>query len=87
MKTLINNRMLGTEAQKKSIRPLLLAGTPEDSLPPLMQGRVYADFRTEANYFATLFDLVLSIYEIPFHSPAVADLRETLRPGEGDERR
>jgi small GTP-binding protein len=77
---LINNRMLGTEDQKKTIRPVLLTGDPKDSLPPLMQGRIYADFRNERDYFTTLFDLILSIYQIPFSSEAVIDLRETLKP-------
>jgi small GTP-binding protein len=37
---LIGKRMLGTEAKKQSVLPVLLAGTEESSLPPLLQGRV-----------------------------------------------
>jgi small GTP-binding protein len=76
---LINKRLLGTEQQKQTVLPLLLDGDDATSLSPLLQGRVYADFRDDFWYFTTAFDLILSLYEIkPFH-PAVADLRESLR--------
>jgi len=76
---LINNRLLGTEPQKQSVLPLLLAGEKTASLPPLLHGRVYADFRDETAYFKTAFDLILSLYRIQPNDPAVADLRESLR--------
>jgi hypothetical protein len=76
---LIGKRMIGTETTKESVLPLLLAGTEESSLPLLLQGRVYADFRDAPAYFATAFDLILSLYEIPPRHHAVADLRESLR--------
>ncbi|HET9208975.1 MAG TPA: TIR domain-containing protein [Thermoanaerobaculia bacterium] len=76
---LINNRLLGTEPQKRSVLPLLLAGEKTESLPPLLQGRVYADFRDELAYFAAAFDLILSLYQLPPNHSAVADLRESLR--------
>jgi hypothetical protein len=75
---LINKRMTGREAQKKTVLPVLLAGYEEASLPPLLQGRVYADFRNERAYFTTAFDLILSLYDIAPNNPAVADLRESL---------
>jgi small GTP-binding protein len=77
---LIHNRLLGTEPQKQTVLPLLLDGeNTAASFPPLLQGRVYSDFRDEFWYFTAAFDLILSLYEIkPFH-PAVADLRESLR--------
>ena len=59
--------------------PLLLAGEKTASLPPLLHGRVSADFRDETAYFKTAFDLILSLYRIPPNDPAVADLRESLR--------
>jgi hypothetical protein len=43
-----------------------------------MWGRVYADFRHDRAYFATVFDLILSLYQIPPNTLAVADLRESL---------
>ena len=76
---MISNRLLGAEAQKETVLPLLLAGKKESSLPPLLHGRVYADFRNERAYFTTAFDLILSIYDLPFNHQAVADLRESLR--------
>ncbi|MGH8606086.1 MAG: hypothetical protein ACREX9_01275 [Gammaproteobacteria bacterium] len=75
----ISNRLLGTEAQKETVLPLLLAGEKTSSLPPLLHGRVHADFRDEQAYFTIAFDLMLSLYQIPLNDQAVADLRESLR--------
>jgi len=75
---LINQRMIGTEKQKKTVLPVLLEGSEKQSLPPLMRGRVYADFRSEKIYFSTLFDLILSLYNIPVDHQAVIDLRDSL---------
>jgi WD40 repeat protein len=76
---LIANRLLGTETQKESVFPLLLDGDKTASLPPLLHGRIYGDFRDEAAYFATAFDLILSLYQLPRNHSAVADLRQSLR--------
>ena len=76
---LINNRLLSTELRKQSVLPLLLDGEKKTALPPLLHGRVHADFRNELAYFATAFDLILSLYHLPPNHPAVADLRESLR--------
>lgn len=79
---LINNRLLGTEAEKETVLPLLLVGEKKTSLPPLLHGRVYADFRDERAYFIAAFDLILSLYQLPPTHLAVVDLRESLRePG------
>lgn len=75
---LIGKRMIGSEAAKGTVLPVLLDGTEETSFPPLLQGRVYADFREPEAYFLTAFDLILSLYEIPPTALAVADLRESL---------
>jgi len=80
---LIANRLLGTEMQKQSVLPLLVDGEKTASLPPLLHGRVYADFRDESAYFITAFDLILSLYQLPPNHPAVADLRESLREHDG----
>ncbi|MCI0352454.1 MAG: hypothetical protein L0Z53_23805 [Acidobacteriales bacterium] len=61
---------------------MLLGGEKTTSLPPLLHGRVFADFRNERGYFITAFDLILNIYQIAHHDPAVADLRESLRESE-----
>lgn len=73
---LIGKRMIGTEAEKGSVLPLLLMGTAEESFPALLQGRVYADFTRSEGYFLTALDLILSLYKIPPHHEAVADLRD-----------
>jgi hypothetical protein len=58
---------------------LLLDGEKAASLPPLLHGRVYADFRNELAYFSTAFDLILSLYQLAPNHAVVADLREALR--------
>jgi small GTP-binding protein len=76
---LIHQRLIGKEKQKKTVRPVILDGNEKKSLPPLMRGKIHADFQKEDSYFASLFDLILSIYGIPFDDLAVADLREELQ--------
>jgi small GTP-binding protein len=76
---LVANRLLGTEAQKASVLPLLLAGEKTASLPPLLHGKVFGDFRDEGAYFTMAFDLILDLYRIPHRDQAVSDLRESLR--------
>jgi GTPase SAR1 family protein len=76
---LISQRLLGTDAEKETVMPLLLAGEKKTSLPPLMWDQVHRDFRTERAYFITAFDFILDLYEIAHHDTAVADLRESLR--------
>jgi hypothetical protein len=78
---LINKRMRETEAQKETILPVLRAGDERSSFPPLLQERVYADFRDDRDYFIKTFDLMLSIYSISPETPATADLRESLKRG------
>ena len=75
---LITQRLIGTEEEKKTVYPVLLTGTEKKSFPPLLRGRIYGDFRKERAYFATIFDLVLSIHRISFVDKAVIDLREKL---------
>jgi small GTP-binding protein len=76
---LINLRLLGTESQKQTVLPILLAGEESESFPPLLRGRVYGDFRKDDAYFANAFDLILDVYGISHQDAAVADLRESLR--------
>jgi hypothetical protein len=78
---LIGQRMIGTEAQKESVLPVLLEGTEESSFPQLLKARVYADFRETKTYFDTMFDLILSLYQIPPQEQLGSELRESLRGG------
>jgi hypothetical protein len=76
---LVLNRMTGTEEQKQSVMPLLVAGRPDESLPSLLRGRVHADFRDQARYFETMFLLMLSLHDLDPHHPAVSGLLELVR--------
>jgi hypothetical protein len=76
---LINKRLLGTEQQKASILPLLLDGEELTAFPPFLHGRVYANFKREEDYLAVLFDLLLTLYAIPFADPLVRDMRKKLQ--------
>jgi small GTP-binding protein len=75
---LIGHRMLGTEESKLSVLPILLVGKEAESFPPLLQGRVYADFRDQNHYFDKMLDLLVSIYQIPHRHPLIAELRDLL---------
>lgn len=75
---LINRRLTGTEEAKRTVLPILLSGDENKSFPPLMRGKVYADFRDTDLYFGVLFDLILTLYQLPFDDPAVRSLRQML---------
>ena len=83
---LIGKRMIGTEAEKESVLPVLLEGTDKSAFPLLLQGRVYADFRKIEAYFDTMFELLLSLLQIHSHDPVAIDLRESL-VGQGNAER
>ena len=79
---LINLRLIGTEEDKTTVLPLLLEeGGDRESFPPLVRGKGYSNFVREELYFPSLFDLILTLYRIPFNHSAVEDLRDTLRSG------
>lgn len=75
---LIGKRMIGTEKKKASVLPLLLDGTDKTSLPSLLEGRVYSDFRQLKDYFRTALDLLLTLYDLKPQDPVAIDLRESL---------
>ncbi|OPX76428.1 MAG: WD domain, G-beta repeat [Methanosaeta sp. PtaB.Bin018] len=75
---IIGKRMIGTEAGKECILPVLLEGTEESAFPYLLQGRVHADFRKSEDYFNAAFDLLLSLYQIPPQCRVAMKLRESL---------
>jgi len=76
---LINARLMQRESESKRVIPLLLEGESRTSLPPLAKTSVAIDFRNEELYFERTFDLLLTLYEIPFDDPAMRDLRDTIR--------
>jgi len=75
---LIGKRMIGTEAGKESVLPVLLEGIEESAFPPLLQGRVYADFRNSDAYFEKVFELLLSLFQIQPNHTVARELRESL---------
>jgi small GTP-binding protein len=74
----ISQRLLGTEEQKSTVLPVLLAGTPAESLPPLMRTRIHADFREPESYFTQLFELVLALHDLAPGLPALKELHDAL---------
>jgi WD40 repeat protein len=75
---LVGRRLVGSEAAKRSVLPLLLDGEESTSFPALLQGRVFADFREEEDYFLALFDVLFSLYNVPEHDAVAEALRDTL---------
>lgn len=75
---LIGKRMIGSEATKESVLPLLLEGTEEAAFPHLLHGRVYADFRQPDAYFPTMLDLLLTLFAIKPQEPVATDLKSSL---------
>ena len=76
---LIGKRMIGTEAQKESVLPLLLEGTEESAFPYLLHGRVYGDFSRGEAYFDVALELLLSLYGIKSTEHVAAELRTSLK--------
>jgi small GTP-binding protein len=76
---LIHLRLIGANNEAETVLPLLLDGDNRTSLPPLLQGRVIADFRKEEFYFSSLFSLILTIYCVPFNYPGLSDLQDSMR--------
>jgi hypothetical protein len=78
---LINQRLLGTEAQKSTVLPLLLEGDEKQSFPTPLHGRIYSDFQQERFYFVNLFNLVLILYHISPQDPILGELRKFIQKG------
>jgi len=75
---LINTLLMKRTAIRESVIPLLLDGERQTSFPPLFGDSVYIDFRNEELYFVSLFDLILTLYDIPFDHPGIEDERESI---------
>ncbi len=75
---IIGCRMIGTETEKQGVLPVLLEGNYKTSFPPLLHGRVYADFRKNEIYFNEVFKLILSLYQISPTDPVAIELNESL---------
>lgn len=75
----VNVRMRGDEMQKASVMPVLRQGEPKSAFPPALHGRLFADLRNDEDYFVNTFDLLLSIYGLPFQDKSIRSWRELLR--------
>jgi GTPase SAR1 family protein len=73
---LIGHRLTGAESRKQTVLPVLLEGTAETALPPLLHGRVYGDFRQPDRYYLTAFNLILSAHGISPSNPICVELHE-----------
>lgn len=70
---LIQDRLTGS--RRHSVLPALLAGDGPTSFPPLLRGAVRGDLVTEAKYFSTVVDLILSMFQLPFEDPIISNIR------------
>ena len=76
---LISDRLMGTESDKRSVVPLLLAGEVETSFPPLLHRRKAVDVRRDEQYVLCLADLVIKMLGLSFSDPVIIDLRDSLQ--------
>jgi small GTP-binding protein len=77
-------RLIGTllrmrEEVRRRVVPALREGDEQTSFPPLLRDSVFVDFRSEDDYFVNLFNLILTVYRIPFDHPSLEGLREKMR--------
>jgi WD40 repeat protein/GTPase SAR1 family protein len=71
---LINERLVGSETNRRTVVPILLAGTPDESLPPYIATKWRADFRHEGNYVREILKLILALYGRPHEDRDVTAL-------------
>lgn len=76
---LINTRLRKREDERIKVLPLLLDGDQITSFPPLFEDSVFVDFRVAEHYFVKLFDLILTLFKIPFDHPRLDELRDSMR--------
>lgn len=75
---LVRTRLKQPASLWPTIVPLLLEGDLATSRPHELRGRQVGDFRDETCYAVRLFDLILTLYAIPFNHPAFEPLRNVL---------
>ncbi|MEU6373515.1 TIR domain-containing protein [Streptomyces sp. NPDC046909] len=76
---LIRARRRAPDGRTPNVVPLLRAGTVETACPAELRGLVAGEFLDDTRYAVGLFDLVLTLYAIPFNQPAFKALRDALR--------
>ena len=65
--------------QGPGVIPLLRVGDSDAALPAELRGLVPGRFQDDTRYAVGLFDLVLTLYALPFNHPAFQPLRLALR--------
>ena len=77
---MIQTRLSKRTAIRKTVLPLLLEGTKTSAFPPLFEDSVYIDFTDKKKYLVELFRLILRLYNIPFDSPGLVQLIDSMEP-------
>jgi hypothetical protein len=75
---LIKSKLMSRDLVHDTVIPLLCAGTREGSFPPLFRDSVFLDFRKEGDFFPRLFELVLTIHQIPSEDKMARQHRDEL---------
>lgn len=75
---LIQSRLKPKHTQRSNLIPLLFEGDLGSARLRELRGVQTGDFRDETRYVVALYDLVLTLYAIPFSHPAFKPLREHL---------
>jgi small GTP-binding protein len=63
---LIKTKLRKRDEIRRTVIPLLREGTAQEAFPPLFEDSVFIDFREEADFLLRLFELLLTVYRIPF---------------------
>lgn len=80
------SRLTGPAGDHAAVIPLLLAGAPKESLPPVLRAHVNSDFRNDDHYFDVALDLLLTLYGIKPRHPAAIHWKKQLSSDEFDRR-
>lgn len=75
---IVQSRLRHPDKQHSTVVPVLLEGDRSGCLPEETSGIRLGDFRNDTRYVLELFDLVLTLYAIPFNRPAFKPLRKDL---------
>ena len=76
---LIKSKTMKRDKIHNRVIPLLREGTARTAFPPLLgEDKVFADFRNEKDFFASLFELVLTLHRIPLEDTVARRHRDEL---------
>jgi GTPase SAR1 family protein len=82
---LIKTKLRKRDSVQATIIPLLREGTPQKSFPPLFEDSVFVDFRDSEVFLTRLFELLLTIHQVPFEHEMVRKHRAAIA-GDGSDR-